>query len=211
MKQRDLELYCESHTHQPDAVLNELERQTYLQTIAPQMVSGKMQGRLLSMISKLSNPQYILEIGTFTSYSALCLAEGLKPDGELHTIEITEDYKHIVNSYASKSMYFSKIHFHYGDALKLIPKLNYSWDLVFLDAAKNKYLEFLDILEETLKPGAILIADNVLWYGKVLESEKDEETNILDLFNKRLRQSPLWETQILALRDGLSISIKQSG
>lgn len=208
---KDLEYYCESHTHQPDAVLIELERQTHLQTIAPQMVSGKMQGRLLSLISKLKKPQYILEIGTFTSYSALCLAEGLIQNGELHTIEITEDYKHIVSSFASKSIHYSKIHFHFGDALKLIPTLNYPWDLVFLDAAKNKYLDFLDILEKILRPGTILIADNVLWYGKVLESIKDEETEILDLFNKRLIQSPLWETQILALRDGLSISIKQTG
>lgn len=206
---KDLESYCENHTHHPDEVLVELERQTHLQTIAPQMISGKMQGRLLSLISKLLKPQYILEIGTFTSYSALCLAEGLDPTGELHTIEITEDYRHIVELTASKSKHFSKIHYHYGDALKIITNLNYPWDLVFLDAAKSKYLNFITILEGILKPGAVLIADNVLWYGKVVELEKDEDTRILDSFNKHLRDSKQWETQILALRDGLSISIKQ--
>ncbi|MBK9720733.1 MAG: O-methyltransferase [Saprospiraceae bacterium] len=200
--------YCELLSHAEDAVLLELERQTYLQTIAPQMVSGKMQGRFLSLISRLKQPKYILEIGTFTGYSALCLAEGLSSDGQLHTIEIVDTYDHLIQAYASKSKVYPKIKWYKGDALELIPTFNIAYDLVFLDAAKNKYLELLTMLEAKMKPGSILIADNVLWYGKVIQTQKDEETKILDLFNRTLAASKKWNTQILPLRDGLSISIR---
>ncbi len=201
--------YCDNHSSEVSPHLHELERQTYLQTVAPQMISGRMQGRFLSMISRLKHPRYILEIGTFTGYSALCLAEGLTPDGELHTIEISNDFDHIRDQFAKPSLHAEKITWHKGDAEDIIPKLDLSWDLIFLDAAKNKYLRYLELLEQKIKSGCILIADNVLWYGKVLEQIKDEETSILDQFNKRLKKSPLWETEMFPLRDGLSISIKR--
>jgi caffeoyl-CoA O-methyltransferase len=176
--------YCDNHSSEVSPYLHELERQTYLQTVAPQMISGRMQGRFLSMISRLKQPRYILEIGTFTGYSALCLAEGLTPDGELHTIEISNDFDHILDQFAKPSVHAEKITWHKGDAEDIIPNL------------------------DKLKPGCILIADNVLWYGKVLDVLKDEETAILDKFNKYLKHSKLWETQMFPLRDGLSISIK---
>lgn len=206
---KELYAYCDTHSHPEDSVLHELERQTYLQTIAPQMISGRMQGRFLSMIAKLKRAQFILEIGTFTGYSALCLAEGLTENGQLHTIEISNDFDHIREQYAMRSSIAKKIVWHKGDAGEIIPQLDHSWDLVFLDAAKNKYLEYLDLLETKMQTGSILIADNVLWYGKVLEEKKDEETAILDQFSKRLRNSPNWETQMYPLRDGISISIKK--
>lgn len=206
---KELYAYCDAHSHPEDPVLHELERQTYLQTIAPQMISGRMQGRFLSMISKLKRAQFILEIGTFTGYSALCLAEGLSENGQLHTIEISNDFDHIREQYAMRSPIAKKIVWHKGDAGEIIPQLDHSWDLVFLDAAKNKYLEYLDLLETKMQTGSILIADNVLWYGKVLEEKKDEETAILDQFSKRLRNSTNWETQMYPLRDGISISIKK--
>lgn len=206
---KELYAYCDLHSHAEDSTLKELERQTYLQTIAPQMISGRMQGRFLSLISKLKQPRFILEIGTFTGYSALCLAEGLRKDGELHTIEISNDFEHIREEYAMQSSVVDKIKWHIGDALDLIPRLNFQWDLVFLDAAKNQYLNYLDLLERKMTSGSILIADNVLWYGKVLEEKKDEETAILDQFNKRLKTSSNWETQMFPLRDGISISIKK--
>jgi len=206
---KELYAYCDAHSHPEDLVLQELERQTYLQTIAPQMISGRMQGRLLSMISRLKQPRYILEIGTFTGYSALCLAEGLQEHGELHTLEISNDFDHIREQFAMPSIFAKKIIWHKGDASEIIPNLNYSWDIVFLDAAKNKYLEYLELLENKMQAGSILIADNVLWYGKVLEEKKDEETAVLDQFSKRLRSSTNWETQMFPLRDGISISIKK--
>jgi caffeoyl-CoA O-methyltransferase len=206
---KDLNAYCDVHSHSEDPFLKELERQTYLQTIAPQMISGRIQGRFLSLISKLKRPRYILEIGTFTGYSALCLAEGLTDDGKLHTIEISDDFDHIRDQYAMQSPVAKKIVWHKGDAATLIPDMNYSWDIVFMDAAKNQYIAYLDLLEKNMKPGSLLIADNVLWYGKVLEEKKDEETRILDLFNKRLKNSTDWDTQIFPLRDGISISMKK--
>jgi caffeoyl-CoA O-methyltransferase len=205
----ELTKYCEAHSHPEDAFLAELERQTHLQTIAPQMISGRLQGRFLSLISKIKQPKYIIEIGTFTGYSALCLAEGLSSDGEVHTIEISNDFDHIRDDYAKASPHSKNVNWHKGDATDVIPTLPHSWDIAFLDAAKTKYIEYLELLEPRMKPGSILLADNVLWYGKVLEEKKDEETTVLDQFSKRLRNSTLWETLMLPLRDGISISIRK--
>lgn len=206
---KELYEYCDAHSHDEDEVLKELERQTHLQTIAPQMISGRMQGRFLSLISKLKQPRYILEIGTFTGYSALCLAEGLTEEGELHTIEISNDFDHIRDQFAKTSPFANKIKWHKGDASEILSNFICNWDIVFLDAAKNKYLEYLDLVEPHMTNGSILIADNVLWYGKVLQEKKDDETTILDLFNKKLKNSTHWVTQMLPLRDGISISIKK--
>lgn len=204
----DIYRYCDLMTGEESLELKNLERQTHLQTTAPQMLSGKLQGRLLSFISKIARPRFILDIGTFTGYSAICLAEGLSEQSELYSIDITTDYDHIRESAASESSAQSNIHWIKGDALIEIPKLNIIWDLVFLDASKNNYLKFLDLLEPRVRPGGILIADNVLWYGKVLREDKDEETSVLHQFNERLKNSELWTSLLLPVRDGLSISIK---
>ncbi len=202
--------YSEQWTTQGHESLHVLERQTYLQTVAPQMISGKTQGRLLSLIAQLKRPKRILEIGSFTGYSALCLAEGLEENGVLHSIEASRDYDHIRIKYASAHPAYSKIKWHLGDALDIIPQLDGDWDLVFLDAAKSKYLEFLGILEPRMAFAGILIADNVLWYGKVLDETKDEETRVLDAFNKAIYESKNWQTLLLPIRDGISISMKTS-
>ncbi len=202
--------YSESWSTPGHASLYELERQTFLQTVAPQMISGKTQGRLLSLISKLKKPKRILEIGTFTGYSALCLAEGLDENGVLHTIEVSRDYDHIRKQFASAHPAYAKIQWHLGDALDIVPRLGAEWDLVFLDAAKNKYLDFLKMLEPQMALSGLLIADNVLWYGKVLDSLQDEETRILDSFNKTIYASPNWQTLLVPVRDGISVSMKTS-
>lgn len=205
---KDIYDYCELMTHEEGLELKNLERQTHLQTIAPQMISGKLQGRFLSFISKLCKPNFILDIGTFTGYSALCLSEGLSEHGSLYSIDISKDYDHIRESATPKSSSNSRIHWIKGDALLEIPKLNFSWDLVFLDASKNNYLKFLDLLEPRIRKGGILLADNVLWYGKVLQEQKDEETSVLHQFNERLKNSSLWTSVLLPVRDGLNISIR---
>lgn len=200
--------YCEALSHPEPSVLHQLERSTYLNTISPQMISGKLQGRFLSFLSKLKKPTKILDIGSFTGYSAMCLAEGLSEGGIVHSIEITHDYDHIREHILSSDPLYKKIIWHKGDAIEIIPQLNLKWDLVFLDAAKSKYLGFLECLGPFMPKGSLLIADNVLWYGKVLNPKQDEETSTLHTFNEHLRNSVQWETIILPVRDGLSISLK---
>ncbi|MBK9107225.1 MAG: O-methyltransferase [Saprospiraceae bacterium] len=201
--------YCENLSHPESEVLHQLERSTFLNTTSPQMISGKLQGRILSFISKLKKPKHVLDIGSFTGYSAMCLAEGLSANGLVHSIEITNDYDHIREKILSGDPLFHKIIWHKGDALEIIPQLNLEWDLVFLDASKLKYLAFLECLEPIMQSGSILIADNVLWYGKVLNPQQDAETLTLHRYNETLKVSLNWETFILPVRDGLSISIKK--
>ncbi|MBK8954896.1 MAG: O-methyltransferase [Saprospiraceae bacterium] len=196
-------------SHPESEVLNQLERSTFLNTISPQMISGKLQGRFLSTLSKLIKPTHVLDIGSFTGYSALCLAEGLSEQGQVHSIEIANDYDHLRVQIIGKDPINHKITWHKGDALEIIPKLDLPWDLVFLDAAKLLYDSFLTCLEPRMKNGALLIADNVLWYGKVLNPQQDEETLALHKFNERLRNSDAWETVVIPLRDGLSLSRKK--
>ncbi|HRI34211.1 MAG TPA: O-methyltransferase [Saprospiraceae bacterium] len=195
-------------TDAPD-YLKDLERKTHLHTLAPQMISGQLQGRLLSLISKLKSPQRILEIGTFTGYSALCLAEGLASDGILDTIEIDSTYDHFIDDIKQNIPLSKQILFHKGNALDIIPTLPYQWDLVFIDGAKKDYLNYLKIVEKEMISGSILISDNILWYGKVLNSVKDRETQVLHDYNTYLASSPDWMNLILPIRDGISISIKK--
>lgn len=202
-------MYCEHMSHPESEVLHQLERSTYLNTTSPQMISGKLQGRILSFISKLKMPGCVLDIGSFTGYSAMCLAEGLTDEGFVHSIEITSEYDHIREKVLSQDPLYKKIIWHKGDALEIIPQLNLDWDLVFLDAAKIKYISYLECLEPIMKKGSILIADNVLWYGKVLNPVQDAETKALHNYNQTLKASYNWETCIIPVRDGLSISIRK--
>lgn len=179
---------------------------TNLQTLAPQMISGKGQGRLLSFLSKMQFPKNAIEIGTFTGYSALCLAEGLVENGILHTFEIDSSYDPIIDYARSEVELSKKIIFHKGNVIELIDQIKDSFDLAFVDAAKKDYLLYLQMLEPRMKKGALLISDNVLWSGKVLDENKDQETEILDQYNKYLQKSEKWEVLILPLRDGISIA-----
>ena len=201
--------YLLNNTSNEPELLKELRRETNLKCINSIMISGELQGRLLSLISKIKKPKNILEIGTFTGYSALCLAEGLKKGGEIHTIDKNEELLQIQNKYFKKSGY-NNIFQYTIDASIMLKKMNRTFDIIFLDADKKNYLNYLNIIPNILNKNGVLIADNVLWYGKVLGkiSEKDKETIAIHEFNKKLKNSKKFQTIILPLRDGISISIK---
>ena len=201
--------YCEAHTTAQNDVLQHLVRETHLKTLSPRMLSGHLQGRFLSFISHLMKPQRILEIGTFTGYAALCLAEGLSNEGILYTIEGNDELEPILKKYIEKSGYDYKIRSIMGDALKVIPNLSEIFDLVFIDAGKKDYPIYYDLCIDKLRSGGVIIADNVLWSGKVLEEKKDIDTQILDDFNKRVYKDTRVECLLLPLRDGLMIVRKK--
>ncbi|HRG34423.1 MAG: class I SAM-dependent methyltransferase [Saprospiraceae bacterium] len=205
----ELMRYCDQKSSPIPDYLQMLERKTHLSTLSPQMMSSSSQGRLLSLLSKLKKPKCILELGTFTGYSALCLAEGLEEDGLLHTFEVVDTYDHIIEFVKKEIPLASKIIFHKQDALEGISNLDLEFDLVFIDAAKKQYPEYLALVSPLMKKGALLIADNVLWYGKVLDENKDQETTVLDHFNSLVSKSGDWDAFILPLRDGLTLAIKK--
>ncbi|RED50074.1 O-methyltransferase [Seonamhaeicola aphaedonensis] len=205
-----LDDYIVVHSENEPELLQQLNRETYQKILQPRMLSGHYQGRLLSMISKLVNPKNILEIGTYTGYSAICLAEGIQTRGELHTIDINEELYDFQRKYFDKSGYGNQIVQHTGNALEIIPELNKTFDLVFIDADKDNYPNYYELIIEKLNPGGIILSDNVLWSGKVIEELKpdDEDTKALIEYNKMLKEDPRIETVILPIRDGLTISRK---
>lgn len=200
--------YAENHSQPESELLQKLNRETWQKILAPRMLSGHLQGRVLSMISKLIQPEFILEIGTFTGYSALCLAEGLKKTGELHTIDINEELVDFRQKYFKASEFEDRIISHLGSAMDIISTLDKTFDLVFIDADKGNYLNYLDLVLPKMKSGSVILSDNVLWSGKVVEkvNENDTETQILLEYNKRINEHPKLETVLLPIRDGLSIS-----
>lgn len=206
-----LDDYIQAYSQKEPKLLEQLNRETYQKVLQPRMLSGPYQGRVLSMISKLVNPKYILEIGTYTGYSALCLAEGLQKNGELHTIDINEELFDFQKKYFEKSDYKHQIHQHVGTALDIIPTLYMTFDLVFLDADKDNYVNYFHVLIDKIKPGGILLSDNVLWSGKVIEPIKVDDLSTQELlkYNKLLNEDPRLETVILPIRDGLTISRKK--
>lgn len=204
-KQQDILRYCEAHTSPPPEILEELERQTYLRTLTPQMISGYYQGRLLSMISQMVRPKRILEIGTFTGYSALCLAEGLTEDGLLHTIEINPEYEKMAMDYISKSGYQRMIRLHVGDALEIIPRLEDKFDLVFIDAAKISYPFYFELIMDKIVSGGFILADNLLWDGKVLRPDSDPDTVTLRNFARSIQEDPRLQNILIPIRDGLML------
>ena len=208
-KEEIIEYLLKNTSDEPE-LLQELRRETNLKCINSIMISGELQGRLLSLISKIKKPKHILEIGTFTGYSALCLAEGLKKGGEIHTIDKNEELLQIQNKYFKKSNYRDNIFQYTMDASIMLGKMNKKFDIIFLDADKKNYVNYLNYIPNILNKNGILIADNVLWYGKVLGkiSETDQETKAIHQFNKKLKNSKKFQTIILPLRDGISISIK---
>ena len=203
--------YCLEHTDQESALLQRITRDTHLEVLHPRMLSGHLQGRYLSMISKLIQPKVILELGTFTGYSALCLAEGLAENGQLITMDKNVELEARTKAYFLESDYKDKIDFRVGDALDLIDEVEEKLDLVFLDADKVNYLNYLKKLEPKLNKGAVVIADNVLWSGKIVEpvGPKDKDTPALLAFNKYVNESPLFENLLLPIRDGLLMMRKK--
>jgi predicted O-methyltransferase YrrM len=200
--------YISRNSNIEPEILARLNQETHQKILKPRMLSGHIQGRFLSMISKMKSPSTILEIGTYTGYGTLCLLEGLKEDGKIFTIDRNEELLKIQNKYFEKSGKRDKIIQLTGNAKEILNDLNETYDLVFIDADKENYIEYFKQVSERLNKNGIIISDNVLWSGKVLDSslEKDEETNALVNFNKILNEDKRFETVILPLRDGLSIS-----
>jgi len=203
-----IEEYAINHTEKEPQLLAELNRETWANVMIPRMLSGHLQGRVLSMFSKLVSPKNILEIGTYTGYSALCLAEGLKASGNLHTLDINEEYTAVAKRYFNKSAYSNNIKQHIGQALDIIPNLDCKFQLAFIDADKENYANYFDAIIDKMDVGGLIIADNVLWSGKVTINEMDEETQALDNYNKKIVTSDRVETVLFPVRDGLMISRK---
>ena len=202
--------YSLEKTEEEPKLLSELNRETWANVMIPRMLSGHLQGRVLSMISKMIHPTNIIEVGTYTGYSALCMAEGLKENGKIHTLDINEEYTSVAKKYFDKSDYKENIIQHIGNAMDIIPQLNEKFQLAFLDADKENYSNYFDLIINKMDIGGYIIADNVLWSGKVTEENKDEETMALHNYNKKVLSDKRVETVLLPVRDGLNISRKLS-
>lgn len=204
----ELENYVEQHSQNEPELLVKLFKETHQKILQPRMLSGHFQGRVLSMLSKIINPKNILEIGTYTGYAALCLAEGMQKDGILDTIDVKEELVSIQQKYFDLSSWKGQIIAHLGDALEIIPTLNKKYDLVFIDADKENYINYFNMIVPIMNKGGIILSDNVLWSGKVLEelNPKDMSTKILLEYNQIVNNDARVETVLLPIRDGLTVS-----
>ena len=205
---QDLEDYIEQHSEKEPAHLAALNKETYQKILLPRMLSGHFQGRVLSMLSKLIRPKNILEIGTYTGYSALCLCEGMQENGQLHTIDIKEELVDFQRKHFDKSAWGHQIVQHLGEGIGIIPTIDLTFDLVFIDADKENYLNYFELIVPKMNKGGIILSDNVLWSGKVVEplQKNDLSTKVLLEYNKLLPNDPRVETVLLPIRDGLTVS-----
>jgi caffeoyl-CoA O-methyltransferase len=205
---QELEDYIEQHSEQEPQHLAALNKETYQKILLPRMLSGHFQGRVLSMLSKLIRPVNILEIGTYTGYSALCLCEGMQDEGQLHTIDIKEELIDFQRKHFDKSPWGKQIVQHLGEAIDIIPSLDLKFDLIFIDADKENYINYFEMIVPKMNKGGIILSDNVLWSGKVLEplQKNDLSTKILLEYNQLLKNDPRVETVLLPIRDGLTVS-----
>ena len=204
----ELENYAAQHTEDEPLLLQELNKRTHLNVLQPRMISGHFQGRFLSLLSKMVQPRTILEIGTYTGYATLCLAEGLHPEGVLHTIDIKEELTDLQREFFDRSGYGNQIVQHLGKAADIIPALNTTFDLVVIDADKQNYAHYFDLVIEKMTRGGIILSDNVLWSGKVVEEVKpnDKHTQALMAYNQKIKDDPRVETVLLPIRDGITLS-----
>ncbi|MCP2042309.1 O-methyltransferase [Pontibacter sp. HSC-36F09] len=208
----ELQQYAEDHTSPELELLHKINRQTHLNVMRPRMLSGHLQGRLLSMFSHMIRPKQILEVGTYTGYSALCLAEGLQEDGTLHTIDINEELEDTVRGYIKEAGLSESVKYYIGNALEIIPTIDATFDLVFIDADKYNYTNYYNLVIDRVRSGGYIIADNVLWSGKVLAKYRkklDEDTAALLDFNKMVQDDPRVENILLPVRDGLMVARKK--
>ena len=207
---KEIDAYSVAHTTSETEVLNDLNRQTNIQILQPRMLSGHLQGRVLSMLSHMIQPTNILEIGTYTGYSAICLAEGLKEDGKVVTIDINAELEDFALSYFEKANVSDKIDFRIGNAIDIIPTLKENFDLIFIDADKTNYSNYFDLVIDKLSKGAYIITDNVLWSGKVVQQveERDMETKAIVEYNQKIHNDPRVENILFPIRDGLMIARK---
>ena len=204
-----LERFTESHTKLPNEVLQELERETFAKIYMPQMLSGHVQGRFLSIISKLIQPKNVLEIGTFTGYSAICMSEGLQKDAMVYTIDVNEELENMVRKFFGKAEVSKKIKYLIGNAVEIIPKLDVTFDMVFIDADKENYSRYYDLVFNKVRSGGVILADNVLWSGKVVEENQDEETKALVAFSNKIQKDDRVENVLLTMRDGVMMIRKK--
>lgn len=204
--------YVEQHTSPESELLRKINRDTQANVLMPRMLSGHLQGRVLSMFSKMIRPERILEIGTYTGYSALCLAEGLKPEGKLHTVDINEELEGKVRGFFEESAYKNQIVYHIGDARDIVPELKERWDLVFIDADKINYALYYDLVTDQVRPGGFIIADNVLWSGKVVDEggrKPGKDTEAILSFNKKVHEDKRVQNVLFPIRDGLMVLRKE--
>lgn len=208
---KELNHYCNTHTSLEDKLLEELNHETHTSVLNPRMISGHLQGQFLAMISRMIQPKCIIEIGTYTGYSAICLAKGLPIDGVIHTIEINEELQDIAASYFQKARIENQVVQHVGNALSILEKMEVNIDLAFIDADKKNYPKYLDLIINKMNPGGWIIADNVLWSGKVIQKidPLDKETLALLEYNKKVMQDIRLENILLPIRDGLMICQKK--
>ena len=201
--------YVKSHSDKENNLLHEINRYTHLHVLKPRMLSGHLQGRILSFISRMINPKVVIEIGTYTGYSALCLLEGIQDKGKLITIDINEEISEKVRKFFKKSTYNDKIEYLIGDAQNIIPKIDSGFDLVFIDADKENYSKYYDLVLPKLSKGGFILVDNVLWSGKVIDKKKDHLTELIDDFNKKIQKDSRVSNVILPIRDGIMLIQKK--
>ena len=206
-----VEAYVLAHTQEESPLLKKLNRETNAKILMPKMLSGHLQGQVLSMLSYMIRPQKILEIGTYTGYSAICLSEGLQQGGVLHTIDNNEELESMVRYYFKEALVEEKIHYHIGEAIEIIPGIDAIFDLVFIDADKENYSKYYDLVFDKVRAGGYIIADNVLWSGKVLEDPKnmDEDTKAIYDFNQKIFNDKRVQNVLFPIRDGLMIARKK--
>ncbi len=203
-----IQKYSEDHTSPENELLKTINRDTHAKVMMPRMLSGHMQGRVLSMISNMIKPASILEIGTYTGYSALCMAEGLKSDGKLITLDINEELESSVRTYFNASPFHNQIDYRIGNALEIIPSLAGNFDMVFIDADKENYARYYDLVINRVPLGGYILADNVLWSGKVLDEKADKDTKAIKEFNRKIQDDSRVENVLLPVRDGILVMRK---
>lgn len=201
----DMVAYLEAHSSPMSDLLQDLERQTHLKFLSPQMLSGSLQGRFLQLISQMIRPKRLLEIGTYTGFSAICLAQGLSEGGELHCIEANEELEDFIRHYMDKAGLTEQLHLYIADAKKCLPRLEGPFDLIFMDANKREYEAYYDLIFDKWASGGFMLVDNVLWSGKVLQESKDVDTRYLQAFNDKIQADERVENLLLPFRDGISI------
>lgn len=204
----DINIYAEAHTTQESNVLKQINRDTYANVLMPRMLSGHLQGRVLSMISNMVKPNVILEIGTYTGYSAVCMAEGLAEGGKIITLDINEELETTVRTNFKKAGIENKIDYRIGNALQIIPTLSESFDLVFIDADKENYSHYYDLVINRVPLGGYILADNVLWSGKVLDEKPDKDTRAILEFNRKVHLDKRVENVLFPIRDGILVMRK---
>ncbi len=202
-----LQKYCEDHSSSLPEILNEIERYTHTYTTAPRMLSGEYQGRFLHSMVQIKKPKTILEIGTFTGYSAIAMASALSDNGHLHTIDIDEEKEDIIQNFIKKANLQNTITLHIGDAKDIIDSIETKFDFVFIDADKKSYSKYFDLVITKMNKGGIILADNVLWSGKVLNNNPDESTKAIQSYNQKVNNDPRVESILLPIRDGIMMSV----